>query len=280
MDTESFGQKTSVAQVSVVIPCYRCKDTIRRAIDSVYRQSLRPAEVILTDDASPDDTLDVLHKCAAEYPEGWIKVISLAVNAGPGTARNEGWNVATQRYVAFLDSDDSWHPKKIELQYEWMERNPKAVLTGQKGHTIDSSSVVASMPYEQDDVTFTQVTCHQLLVSNQFSTPSIMVRRELRFRFPKGKRFCEDYELWCDICCSGLKCYSINQPLTFCHKPLYGATGLSSHLWKMEKGELGVYSSMRAKRKIGWSYSCLLKAWSLIRYVRRALKIRFSGDAE
>lgn len=277
MDTESCIQKSCVAQVSVVIPCYRCKETIRRAIDSVYRQSLLPAEVILIDDASPDDTLSLLHQYAAEYAPGWIKVVSLNVNSGPGTARNEGWNMATQRYVAFLDSDDSWHHQKIELQYEWMVQNPTAVLTGQKGLTIDAVSEVMSRLYEKGDVTFTEVTRHQLLVSNQFSTPSIMLRRDLPFRFPEGKRFCEDYELWCDICCSVLKCYSINQPLTFCHKPLYGSTGLSSHLWQMEKGELDVYKAMHGKRKIGGAYSYVLKTWSLIRYVRRALNTRFGS---
>ncbi|MFO2464112.1 glycosyltransferase [Pseudomonas sp. 15FMM2] len=273
-------QEPSVARVSVVIPCYCCKSTIRRALESVYLQSLRPAEVILIDDSSPDDTLSFLYELAAEYSKGWIKVGSLAVNSGPGTARNKGWDMATQRYVAFLDSDDSWHHNKIELQYDWMERNPEAVLTGQKGLMIDVASSEVRTLYGHGDVKFTEVIKKRLLISNHFSTPSIMLRRELTFRFPESKRFCEDYELWCELCCSGLKCYSMDQPLTFCHKPLYGAAGLSSHLWKMEKGELGVYSAMREKRKIGRVHSCALKAWSLVRYVRRALKIRYSSGPQ
>ncbi|RUQ46024.1 glycosyltransferase, partial [Corynebacterium pseudodiphtheriticum] len=60
MVTESSVQNPDTAWVSVVIPCYRCKETIRRALDSVYHQSLRPAEVILVDDASPDNTLNFL----------------------------------------------------------------------------------------------------------------------------------------------------------------------------------------------------------------------------
>ncbi|MBM9488062.1 glycosyltransferase family 2 protein [Pseudomonas sp. ICBG1301] len=280
MVTESSVQNPDTAWVSVVIPCYRCKETIRRALDSVYHQSLRPAEVILVDDASPDNTLNFLFELAKEYPEHWIKVISLAVNSGPGTARNEGWRIASQPYIAFLDSDDSWHYKKIELQYEWMKNNPEVFLTGQKGLTIEESSSIATAPYESGDVTFTRVLKQQLLLSNKFSTPSIMLRRDLPLRFPEGKRFCEDYELWCVLCCSGLDCYSIDKPLTFCHKPLYGHAGLSGNLWNMEKGELEVYKVLRAQRKIGFYYHCFLKFWSLMRYLRRASKVKLGSRTE
>ncbi|WP_426134525.1 glycosyltransferase family 2 protein [Pseudomonas sp. PWP3-1b2] len=275
MVTESDVPSSSAARVSVVIPCYCCKDTVRRAVDSVYQQSLRPAEVILVDDASPDDTLALLTALAGEYPRGWINIVSLAANAGPGTARNEGWNAASQPYVAFLDSDDSWHRQKIEVQYGWMQRNPTVALTGQTGLTIEASSVVATEYYAEEDVVFSSVSSRELLLSNRFSTPSVMVRKALPFRFPEGKRFCEDYELWCDLCCSGYSCYSMNKPLTFCYKPLYGHAGLSGNLWKMEKGELGVYRALRGKKKIGFMSYCSLTFWSLARYVRRAMKLMF-----
>ena len=72
----------------------------------------------------------------------------------------------------------------------------------------------------------------------------------------------------------------MTQSLTFCHKALYGATGLSSNLWEMEKGELDIYNALRGKRKIGWVYSCVLKVWSLIRYVRRELKTRIVSGCQ
>jgi glycosyltransferase involved in cell wall biosynthesis len=280
MVTEPGIKDSSVARVSVVIPCYCCKDTIRRAVESVYQQSLRPAEVIIVDDASPDNTLSVLSELAKEYPEGWISIISLAMNAGPGTARNHGWNLASQPYVAFLDSDDSWHHNKIELQYGWMQKNPGAALTGQTGLTIDTSSNIKTKSLREGDVRFSRVSSRDLLLSNRFSTPSIMLRKDLPNRFPEGKRFCEDYELWCDLCCSGFQCYSIDVPLTFCYKPLYGHAGLSGNLWKMEQGELGVYAALRAKRKIGLFLHGCLSIWSLVRYVRRAAKLKFSRGSE
>ena len=119
-----------LAKVSVVIPCYRCADTIARAVTSIAEQTSRPAEVILVDDCSGDDTLATLYELQAEYPQGWVKVIESPKNAGPGTARNLGWEAATQAYIAFLDADDSWHPQKIEMQYGWMSKNPEVALTG------------------------------------------------------------------------------------------------------------------------------------------------------
>ena len=102
----------SLAPVSVVIPCYRCSLTIRRALASIAQQSLKPAEVILVDDASGDGTLAVLKELASSYPN-WMRLIALETNRGAASARNEGWAAASQPFIAFLDADDTWHREKI-----------------------------------------------------------------------------------------------------------------------------------------------------------------------
>src|SRR5699024_8519197 len=104
--------KEPYAPVSVIIPCYRCADVISRAIESLSGQSWLPKEVILIDDASDDNTLEALHKLQTEHKAGWIRVHSMSKNGGPGVARNMGWDLAAENYIAFLDSDDIWHPRK------------------------------------------------------------------------------------------------------------------------------------------------------------------------
>src|SRR5258706_14692588 len=99
-----------LAPVSVVVPCYRCADTIERAVRSVAAQTLRPAEVILVDDGSPDGTGAALERLRERFGADWIRIVRLPRNLGSASARNAGWELATQRYVAFLDSDDAWHP--------------------------------------------------------------------------------------------------------------------------------------------------------------------------
>ena len=105
--------RNEFTSVSVVIPCFRCTGTIERAVASVAAQTRRPAEVILVDDASGDDTQKLLQKLSQHFEPGWIKLVFLEQNVGAASARNAGWDQATQTYVAFLDADDAWHPKKI-----------------------------------------------------------------------------------------------------------------------------------------------------------------------
>jgi glycosyltransferase involved in cell wall biosynthesis len=63
------------APVSVVIPCYNCKETIKRAVDSVWVQTLRPAEVIIVDDGSNEEARSYLREIIKSYESGWIKLI-------------------------------------------------------------------------------------------------------------------------------------------------------------------------------------------------------------
>ncbi|NMZ11770.1 glycosyltransferase family 2 protein [Pseudomonas proteolytica] len=261
------------ANVSVVIPCYRCKATIRRALDSVFAQTWRPVEVLLVEDASPDDTLTFLELLLKEYPDNWVKVYALEKNSGPATARNLAWELASQPYVAFLDSDDSWHPQKIEIQYGWMLSNVHAVLTGQVCDTLGADST-QHQDYSNSVVIFTEVAFQSLLRSNKFSTPSVILKKNVSFRFSTEMRFCEDYLLWCELLGTGSQGYSFNAALTFCHKPIYGSAGLSSNLWEMEKGELQVYALLHKRGLISQSRAFVLKGWSLTRYIRRLLKIK------
>lgn len=276
MDSKALIKLSGFADVSVVIPCYCCKNTIKRSIESVYNQTLRPAEIILVEDASNDGTLEYLNFLAKEYSEGWIKVVSLSVNSGPGTARNEGWNASNQRYVAFLDSDDSWHPQKIEIQFFWMEQNPDVALTGQMGAVISEALDAVKKSYNMSEVVFSEISKFRLLLSNRFSTPSVLIRRDVQYRFTTGKRFCEDYELWCKVVCAGHVCCSVNVPLTFCYKPLYGHAGLSGELWNMESGELSVYDVLHKNGSVNMVVALFLKAWSLMRYGRRTIRIKFA----
>lgn len=111
--------------VSAIIPSYNREKTIRRCIDSVLRQTYEVSEIIVVDDGSTDRTLEIL---ANEYKEN-VKVIKQQ-HKGAQAARNAGIRAAESEYIAFLDSDDEWTEKKIELQMQVLERNPDAVVCG------------------------------------------------------------------------------------------------------------------------------------------------------
>lgn len=263
--------KMVYAEVSVIIPCYRCVDSIRRALTSVYEQTLRPFEVLLVDDYSGDGTLDFLHKLRDEFPESWVKVIALPKNMGPASARNAGWECASQPFVAFLDSDDSWHPRKTEIQLAWMKNNSEVSITGQDCIAIIDVPTDAKRPI--GDMAFYEVSGNQLLASNRFSTSSVMVSSSLAIRFSSGKRYCEDYLLWCHAKFAGYKCYRYLAPLAYSYKPRYGDSGLSGNLWRMERGELFVYHFLFKQKLISPATYVMFGSWSFIRFIRRTLKV-------
>ncbi|PCJ31244.1 MAG: benzoate transporter [Gammaproteobacteria bacterium] len=257
-----------IASVSVVIPCYECEKTIIRAIKSVVAQTVQVAEIILIDDASKDGTYNLLCFIQKEYKDKSIKLIKLDTNKGASLARNEGWKVATSDYIAFLDADDSWHPRKIELQYQWMISHPSTDLTGHEIGYKNGDGSNAS-PAIQVNLNCLTITKNKILRSNCFSTPTVMVKRDINFRFDNTQYYAEDYLLWLSMICQGLNAVKLDLELAYMYKSPYGEAGLSQNLWAMEKGELEVYQKVY---KLGYlrSYQYyFLCIYSLAKYVRR-----------
>jgi len=261
-----------VVPVSVVIPCFRSAAVIGRALASVKAQTVQPIEVIVVDDFSNDGTLSVLEALAEQYGADWLKIIALDKNGGPGTARNAGWDAATGDYVAFLDADDAWHPKKLELQYGWMAANENVAMSG---HPFELQLEVPESPAQLDSatVTFSEIGRWKLLLKNYFPTPTIMLRRDVPMRFQGDKRHSEEYLLACQLCSKGYVCAASDSVLTFIFKDAYGAGGLSADLWKMEKGELDVYSVLRRQGLIGFWEQLGFSALSLAKFLRRCLLV-------
>lgn len=229
---ESQAMPRLRAPVSVVVPCYRCADTIGASVASVAAQSLPPAEVLLVDDCSGDGTLDALHEVASRYPPGWIKVLGSPRNGGPSQARNIGWAHANQPYIAFLDADDTWAPAKLELQMAALRDDPQIALIA---HRMDVRDRNAGHPPIHPPVRVRILGRKRLLLNNPFPTASVVLRRDLPFRFNENFRRVEDFLLWAQICFSGYRCVKLNQTLASWHKENYGAGGLSGDLAAMHR---------------------------------------------
>ena len=255
--------------VSAIIPCFRSADTVGRAIESVARQTARPGEVILVEDGSGDDTLNALRRYQAKYGQDWIRIFVLERNSGPAAARNIAWDNAKYEYIAFLDADDAWHPEKMEIQYNWMKSHPEAQITGHPCIVLPKGEDPPTLPKQWG---VRRVVPGTLLRSNQFSTPTAMLRRELSIRFPATQRFSEDYLLWLRMALAGHSIYFMTIPLTFLFKTRYGASGLSGRLWDMEKGELSNYLQLHRGEMIS-AWSCgFLVLYSLAKYLARCIK--------
>lgn len=270
--------KTSMAEqapVSVVIPCYRCADTIARAVESVLAQTLPPAEVLLVENGSGDsgETLAALTALRERYGEV-IHIINMEENTGAAGARNAGWEAAMLPYVAFLDADDAWHPEKLNIQFRWMAQHPEVAICGHQIRVIGS---VNDIPASSGSPSATRIGRKAWLLSCRFSTISVMLRRDLPFRFEPGKHHAEDYLLWLRIVLNGHDAWRLEAPLAFCFKPLYGGGGLTQNLWRVEKGELDTYRRIRCEGLISYPVYVALVLYSLLKHLRRLARVAFRG---
>ena len=103
--------------VSIVVPTFNAGKFIDDTIHSVLGQTYENWELIVVDDGSSDNTLEVLRRFKSDK----IRVISMKRNGGAAKARNRGISACTGRYICFLDADDLWQPSKLERQVEFMK---------------------------------------------------------------------------------------------------------------------------------------------------------------
>ncbi len=271
-------QDRTTGPVSVIIPCFRCSATIERAIESVAGQSVLPAELILVDDASDDETFSELCRLQNRFRSGWITIIRQSINSGAGSARNAGWDAAKSEYVAFLDADDTWHPNKLEIQLGVMSAYPDALISG---HRSAIGSILPD-PGSADGISVETITFRQLLFANRFVTPSVMLKRVIPFRFRVGQRHMEDHLLWMQIAASGAPVLRLNTKLALTYKPAYGRSGLSSNLWLMEKAECGNYLNLAETGTIPRISALLLCCYSALKFIKRIVIVairRLTGNA-
>lgn len=265
---------TATASVSAVVPCFRCVRTLERAVASVAGQTVLPQELILVDDASGDETRSLMTQLQNRYQLGWIKLVLLDSNAGAASARNAGWDQARGKYVAFLDADDAWHPRKIELQVKYMDLHPSVVVSG---HEHRQANTMPDTAADIDGEGFENVSPLYVLLKNPFVTPSFMVRRDLEIRFLSGRRFMEDHFFLMQVSAAGYVIAKARAPLAYIFKPIFGESGLSADMLQMQHSELENYRLMSETGNISRIAAILLLAYSWIKFVRRYLIILARG---
>lgn len=256
-------------EFSVVIPVYNNPEAMR-AIESVLNQSYTGNyEIIVVDDGSKDNSYETL----CEYKEK-NKLDNLTIikqsNGGPSKARNRGIRESKGKYIAFLDSDDTWNRDKIKKQMEVLQENPevKLISTTLNGRTIKGFSPIQ------------QVTLKDLLYRNSIFTSTVVVEKEVLESlggFDEKQKYSEDYKLWLNIA-SEHKCVVLNESLvTYGDGESGFGGGLSSKLWDMEKGELSNYKSLLHSEKISRSKYLGVVALSFSKYLLRRIKVRLKS---
>jgi glycosyltransferase involved in cell wall biosynthesis len=181
--------------ISVIIPTYNRASLVTEAVDSVLAQSFRNLELIVIDDGSTDETGARLAAYGARLR------YNRQERSGVSAARNRGLELACGEWVAFLDSDDLWQPKKLEVQVNFFARNPGAEIC-QTGEIWirNGRRVNPRRKHAKPSGDIFEPSLELCLVS-----PSAVMLRKSLFSLvgPFDPRLpaCEDYDLWLRIAC-------------------------------------------------------------------------------
>ncbi len=180
--------------VSVVIPTYNRADFILDAIESVFLQTFSDYEIIVIDDGSVDATSEVLQPLIADDKIRYV----FQENQGVSAARNHGIRLSKGKYIAFLDSDDLWHPNKLEALVDVLDVNPSIALVQHSFHRVTEDG--SSLGYRDTSRFSGQVYPAMLLDWSVLIPPScVMLRAEIFAEvgaFDESMHWGEDIDLW------------------------------------------------------------------------------------
>jgi glycosyltransferase involved in cell wall biosynthesis len=182
--------------VSVILPTWNRAALLREAVQSVFAQTQRDWELIIVDDGSTDDTRAYLKT----LPHDRVRVILHEHCANPARLRNAAANVARGKYVAFLDSDDVWDARKLEVQVAALARDTDARWSYTRARWIDERGGEVPPPAAREWTPCTGWIARELLTWTAWvALPTVMVERELLHTsggFDESLIFHEDFELW------------------------------------------------------------------------------------
>ncbi len=256
---------------SVIIPMYNSKDTIKSAVKSVLNQTYKePIEIIVINDGSKDDCEKIVEEMIINNQTNRnIKLIN-KLNGGVSSARNRGIKEASGDWIAFLDSDDMWHPQKLELVFEALKDDSIKFI----GHsyTLENNFDKKFNLEKLSKVSFTK-----LLLKNFAVTPSIIIKKEICEYFDETMTHTEDHELWLRIALK-TDVHYLDLPLTTLGRPTMTRGGLSANRWAMRKGELQMYKNIiRYKKSLTLLYPFLV-IFSLAKHLRHIIKDYFAKN--
>ena len=182
-----------IGNISVVIPTYNRRQTIGRSIDSILNQTLFPSEIIVVDDGSTDGTSDYIQ---SNFPS--IRLLQQP-NKGVSSARNMGIRSSNSDWVALLDSDDEWFPKKLEKQVMTLSQNLDIKFCHTEEIWIRNGVRVNQMKKHQK---YGGHIFNKCLDMCRISPSSVLFHRSILDDvgyFDKDQKVCEDYDLWLRI---------------------------------------------------------------------------------
>ena len=202
--------------ISIVIPTYNSESFITKTLETVFLQTYNNYEVIISDDGSSDNTVEVVKAVFDKYGHRENKIL-INSHEGAAAARNRGIEVANGDWISFLDSDDLWFKKKLFMVADYILRNEVDVICHS---TIEKSNgreiLIKRYKFYNSSVS----PFLSLYRSNAIGTTTITVKKNLLVGaglFDKSLPAAHDYDLWLRMAMvPDIKIGFIKEPLTYC----------------------------------------------------------------
>lgn len=185
-----------MTDVSVIIPTYNRAKFLRIAIASVLNQTLQDFEIVVVNDASEDNTRQVIEN----IQDRRVRYLCNATRKGVATSRNTGILNSEGRYIAFLDDDDEWFPQKLEKQFNVLESSPTigVIYTGSLAIESTSRSILYQLAPTLKGRIFDQLAIQKWIAP----TSTFFLKRECFNKvglFDVNIEFGEDFDMWLRI---------------------------------------------------------------------------------
>lgn len=217
--------------VSIIMPNYNSEKYVKDTINSVLAQTYTNWQLIFIDDCSTDDSISIVKL----FNDERIKILTTSKNSGAATARNVGIECARGKYISFLDSDDLWHPNKLEKQISFMHENDYA-FTFTDYEVIDENNTIISTFKPRLDV----CKYKDILKHNHIGCLTVIYDADKlgKIFMPTDAIKREDLACWLSILKKGEEAHCLHECLA---KYKVHSNSVSSNKLKMMKYQWQVY---------------------------------------
>jgi len=261
--------------VSIVIPTYNAEAYIRSTVHSALAQSYEDVEILVVDDCSTDNTRAVVAELAALSTK--VRLIPLAENSGtPARPRNMGVSNARGEWVAYLDADDLWHPRKLELQMALLAESGRAMCSSAMLDFSDEKEITHPPVLSSRPAT-TEISFKAQLMKYMTPTSSIVLRRDIALQhpFPEDRKYRgrEDFACFLHVHETIKKSIKIMFPLVYYRQH---NVQISRNKFDMAKKQLMILNEYRTRdgRSLGMIVYFYLVGHLLLSLYYRAFQSR------
>lgn len=202
--------------VSIITPVYNAAEYLPETIKMVQEQTYKDWELLLVDDCSRDNSCQVVEEILSKCPDSRIQLLRQEKNQGAAKARNRGLKEARGRYIAFLDADDIWLPKKLEKELDFMEKKGAGFVFTAYEFGDEEAKGTGKVVQVPETLTYRQALSRTVI----FTSTVLLDRERIPHRLMEMPPVpSEDSATWWQILKEGYIAFGLNQVLVVYRRP-------------------------------------------------------------